>query len=84
MNCEHFATGIIAGQEVLCRLPFLRQYCVNTAKIYYVGIEDPPPESEALKILKQFKRFKYCPKCGQKLIFPAKSRFFFGEIQISP
>ena len=80
-KCEHWAVGRICSKDVICLLPVLRQYCVSTARIYYVGMEQPPPESEILKILKQFKQFKYCPKCGAKLDFFDCTENLFKGVQ---
>jgi len=64
--CEHWAIGRVAGIDRICRFPILLEYCKSTARIYWIGVGEAP-EAEVEKILKEFKKFKYCPKCGAKL-----------------
>ena len=63
--CKHYACGIVHGKDVIVELPFLTIYCQSLAQIYYVGLDDPP-ESEIMKVMREFKKFPYCPKCGEK------------------
>jgi hypothetical protein len=65
--CDCFAVGIIAGKPQLCRVKALDLLVRSKAATYYVGLN--PPSNELRKILKLFKKFKYCPKCGKKIDF---------------
>lgn len=68
-KCSHFAVGRLAQRDIICRLPAVYDYCCSAAKIYWVGSGEPPVE-EKIKILRKFKQFPFCPKCGEKLEFP--------------
>jgi hypothetical protein len=65
-TCSHFIVGFVAGKDVVCRLDAIEHYLKYTAKIYYVGVGDPPQEFIE-KCRKGWFKFTYCPKCGAKL-----------------
>jgi len=65
-HCDHFTVGVIHGKVKICLMSVVYDFCRSLAKMYWVGNGEPPAE-EKDKILKEFKRFKYCPKCGEKL-----------------
>ncbi len=66
-KCDCFAVAIIGGHSQLCRVEVLSEACWSIANTDYIGLN--LPVSEILKSLKFFKKFKYCPKCGQKIKF---------------
>lgn len=66
--CEHWAVAYVGCKSAIIRLAFLEQYCRASANIHWVGLGEPP-EKEIQKVLKEFRKFNYCPKCGEKLDF---------------
>lgn len=66
-KCKHFALGVVAGRPVICSMAMLAKLVESQANIYHVGLGIPLPAKAG--ILDEFKRYKYCPKCGEKLDF---------------
>jgi len=66
-KCGHFVVGIIHSKVEICLLSILYDYCCNLAHLYWVGNGEPPAE-EKEKILKKFRKFRFCPKCGEKVL----------------
>jgi NADH pyrophosphatase NudC (nudix superfamily) len=64
--CKHIAIAQYHGRPHFCLVETLHLYCDSEAKTYYVGACSDARRSVALKYLKEFKKFSFCPKCGQK------------------
>jgi RNase P subunit RPR2 len=65
-QCNHIAVSHYEGKSHMCLLSVLSFYCKSEANVYYVGVCPEAKRKYSLKILKEFKRFPFCPKCGQK------------------
>ena len=74
-NCDHFCLAFIAGKPKVGRFEILPGWINKIAAMYYVGLNTP--DTEKRKWLKEFKKFKYCPKCGEKLDYPKVEKALF-------
>ena len=77
-KCEHFAVALISGKSTICRLEWLPEYIRRVAFRYWVGV-GRVPNPERIKWLKEFKKFKHCPKCGEKIDFKAVEMGLFSS-----
>ncbi len=71
--CNHFVTAFIHGQPTLFRADFLVVMIEEYAYENFVSLKRPPL-CEHLRWLKEFKKFKHCPKCGEKIDFRTTER----------
>lgn len=69
-KCRHLAVARIKSKDVICLVSMIRMYSLSMARIYWVGLGDPPNE-EVEKYVKLFKKNPYCPKCGNRIDFDA-------------
>ncbi len=67
-KCKHFSIGFVVGQPKSCLLEILPKEVMYLAKLYWVGL-GRPPNRDIKRIAKEFMKFKFCPKCGEKLDF---------------
>lgn len=74
-TCKHFCVGFICGQAHICLFEQLPLLCRSYGRMYWVGVGETPKE-EILKIHKMFSKYKYCPKCGEKLDFAGQGNLF--------
>ncbi len=67
-DCDHMAVGFIGGKATVVRLAALNLVLKTCEQLYWVSNE-PAPKEFVAKYAKEFTRFGYCPKCGEKLDF---------------
>jgi hypothetical protein len=78
-KCKHFCIGYIHGKVQFCLFSQLHNLINCLAQIYCVCLKIPNSEKE--KLLNEFKRFKYCPKCGEKLDFSEVEKKLFRSTE---
>ena len=79
-KCGHWAVGYIKSKSRITPFVVVPDLCRCYARVYrdWVGVGETSVE-ELLKILKCFTKFKYCPKCGEKLNFEETKRELQNE-----
>jgi hypothetical protein len=68
MKCDHHIAAHVHGKNHLVRFEVLAGYVRELTMNRWVG-EGEPPKSETSVVLKEFKKYPFCPKCGTRLEF---------------